>query len=331
MRYSFLVLSIVTLCAVPASVKAQSGVDVATPTAGGYTAHRVYDAKRKRFTDFESMLKELAKADVVFLGEQHDDPRTHQLEEAVLEGIARRRTAPMLLALEMFERDAQAPLDAYLTGSKSEPEFLALARPWPNYRTDYRPMVEFARDKGWPVIAGNVPRRLASVVSRGGLAALDTIPPSDRAMVAKDLSCPRDGYWKRFRATMGDMSGHGMTLTPEQLEATVWRVYQAQCIKDETMGEAIATAHESHQALVVHANGSFHSDYRLGTAERVRRRLPKAKIAVVSFVPVADLDNVNGKSHRKLGNWVVFTLETPKPAPATPATTPQPAPKPTPE
>lgn len=309
MRSLFFRLALAGAAVSPSTMEAQT----AQPVAERYVPHRVFDAKKSRFADFEAMVAQLAKADVVFLGEQHDDPRTHRLQAAVLEGLARRRSGPIVLALEMFERDAQAPLDAYLAGTSTEPDFLAASRPWPNYQTDYRPMVEFAREKGWPVIAGNVPRRLAQVVSRRGLGAVDTLPAEDRALIAADLSCPRDAYWKRFKETMGDMSGHGVQMTPEQADAMVQRFYEAQCVKDENMGEAIATAAATHQTLVVHANGAFHSDHRLGTVARVKRRMPDAKILVVSFVPVADLDTAEGKPRKKLGEWVVFTLATPKP------------------
>lgn len=304
--------------ATPTANATPSAASASAPAASvGYAAHRVYDTRKKRFIDFETMTARLATADVVFLGEQHDDPRTHQLQAAVLEGVARRHQGPVVLALEMFERDVQGSLDAYLAGTMAEPDFLAASRPWGNYRTDYRPLVEFAKAKGWPVVAGNVPRRLASVVARRGLAAVDSLPAADRAFVARDLKCPRDGYWERFKATMGDMSGHGMQLTPEQADQMVWRTYEAQCVKDETMGEAVAAARTARNALVIHANGSFHSDYRWGTAERAKWRLPDARIAVVSFVPVEDLDTVDGRPQRKLGDYVVFTLATPKPAAAT--------------
>lgn len=291
----------------PASATSKAAT---VPTA--YVPHRAFNARTDRFSDFEAMLADLAKADIVFLGEKHDDPGTHRLQLAVLEGLDRRREGPIVLALEMFERDVQPALDAYLTGSSALEQFLAAARPWPNNATDYQPMVDYARSRNWPVIAGNVPRRLAQVVSRRGLVALDSLPAADRALVADQLSCPRDEYWQRFRESMGDMSGHGVQMSPEQVEAMVQRFYEAQCVKDETMGESIARAHEVHRTLVVHANGSFHSDYRLGTAARVKRRLPRARIAVISFVPVADLDRADGKSRRKLGDWVVFTLEPPK-------------------
>ena len=311
--FLLLVTAVSVASAQTAAPTAQPATGQAAPAVTtGYPAHRVYDTKRKRIIDFEAMVAQLAKADLVFLGEQHNDPRTHQLQAAVVEGIARRRSGPITLALEMFERDVQGPLDAYLAGTLPEAEFLAASRPWPNYLTDYRPMVEFAKAKGWPVVAGNVPRRLASVVARRGLAAVDSLPPSDRAFVARELSCPRDAYWERFKGVMGDMSGHGTPMRADQVEAMVWRTYEAQCIKDETMGEAVATAHTARGALVIHANGSFHSDYRLGTVPRARRRAPGAKTLVVSFVPVADLDTVNGRPLRKIGDYIVFTLATPE-------------------
>ena len=324
MRYLFFAITIAVIAT--SSATAQTAPAGPAPTGNatapaGYAAHRVYDTRKKRLVDFEAMAAELAKADLVFLGEQHNDPRTHQLQAALLEAVARRHPGPIALALEMFERDVQPALDAYLAGSTTESEFLAASRPWPNYATDYRPMIEFARAHRWPVVAGNVPRRLASVVARRGLGALDSLSATDRGYVAQTLSCPRDEYWTRFRATMGDMSGHGMQLSPDQVDQLVWRTYEAQCVKDETMGEAVAAAHATLGALVIHPNGAFHSDYRLGTAERARRRAPGARMRVVSFVPVADLDAVDGKSHRKLGDYVVFTLETPKP-PAAPSPMP---------
>ena len=64
----------------------------------------------------------------------------------------------------------------------------------------------------------------------------------------------------------------------------------------------------------MHVNGAFHSDYGLGTAERVKRRLPGSASLVVSFVPVRDLDGVDGRSQRTLADFIVFTLA---PAPRT--------------
>ena len=283
----------------------------ADSNVAGYTPHRVYDANHKRFSDFETMLADLKSADVVFLGEQHDDAGTHRLELAVLEGLARRRSN-VVLALEMFERDVQSPLEEYLRGAMSEPDFLAASRPWPRYGTDYRPMLEFARMWHWPVIAGNVPRRIASLVSRRGLEGLDSVSSADRLLAASDIRCPHDEYFSRFAKTMGDMTGHpgAGAMTEEEKRAALDRVYQAQCVKDETMGEAIAAVFFSAppRVLVVQVNGAFHSDYRFGTASRAQQRLPGKRIAVVTFVPVADLDTADGARNRRIGDYTVFTL-----------------------
>ena len=61
----------------------------------------------------------------------------------------------------------------------------------------------------------------------------------------------------------------------------------------------------------MHVNGAFHSDYRLGTANRAQRRLRGKRVSVVSFVPVTNLDTADGASMRKLGDYVVFTLAPP--------------------
>lgn len=274
-----------------------------------YVPHRVYDSDRKRFTDFEATLAELARADVVFVGEQHDDPATHRLELAILEGLARRR-ADVTIALEMFERDAQPAVSGYASGSMAEEEFLKTSRPWPRYATDYRPLVELARAAGWPIVASNVPRRLAAAVAKEGFAALNGLSDDERTLAASALNCPEDDYFERFAQTM---SGHQTTedgADPKRQRETVRRYYLSQCLKDETMAESIARARGDTKRLVVHVNGAFHSDFGDGAAERVRRRLPRAQVAVVSVLPVDDLDALRpSRDDRKRADYLVYTLK----------------------
>lgn len=283
----------------------------AQEAAGGYVPHRVWDARRNRFTDFEAMAADAARAQVVFFGEQHDDGPAHRLEAALLEAVAR-RGARLVVALEMFERDVQPALDAYLAGTSAEADFLAASRPWPNYAPHYRPLVEMARAARWPVLAANIPRPFASAVARGGLATLDTLPADRRAWAAAEIDCPRDDYYRRFAETM---AGHGAPPADSAADARMLRYYHAQCVKDETMAESVArVAAADPGRLVVHYNGAFHSDFRLGAAARVKRRMPRARILVVSAVPVADLDAVDTRPHRRRADYVVFTLAPPPPA-----------------
>lgn len=272
----------------------------------GYVPERVYDTTRNAFSDFEVMLADLATADVVFVGEQHDDPNTHRLEVAILEGLKQRKVAPVV-SLEMFERDVQSVLDAYLSGSASEEEVLKTARPWPRYKTDYRGLVELAKANGWPVIAANVPRRIAAAVAKAGSDAVGQLPADDRALVAKERQCPEDAYFERFAKTM---AGHpAPNQTPDEQRAMTLRYYWSQCVKDETMAESIASAVER-GIPVVHYNGAFHSDFGLGTAERVRRRLPGKRVVVISMLPVENLDRLEpaGEDLQR-ADYLVYTTK----------------------
>jgi len=275
-----------------------------------YVPQRVFDTRRNAFTDFESMLADLARADVVLVGEQHDDPNTHRLEVAVLEGLGRRRV-PVTLSLEMFERDVQPSLDAYLAGTVREEDFLKTSRPWPRYATDYRLLVEIAKAHRWPVVASNVPRRIASEIAKSGKTAVDAMTSADRSLAARDLECPRGPYFDRFA---GQMGGHpAPDAGSDGVEATTERYYWAQCVKDETMAESIAGAFAQQgerSGTIVHFTGAFHSDFGTGTAERVRRRLEGRRVAVVSMIPVGDLDSVApGDEDRKRADYLVYTTK----------------------
>jgi uncharacterized iron-regulated protein len=307
-----------TVPTMPASPRPVASV-VDTADAG-YVPERVYDSDRKRFSDFEAMLADLTHADVVFVGEQHDDPNTHRLEHAMLEGLARRRGA-IILSLEMFERDVQPLLDQYLAGQISEEDFVRQSRPWPRYKTDYRPLVEFAKAHGWPVVAANVPRKYASEVSKAGMAYLTTVSDGERGFAAKEFQCPFDRYFDRFAETMRahPMPGDEKKSVAERRQTTE-RFYFAQCVKDETMAESIVDAYRraaSSRPIVVHFNGSFHSDYAQGTAGRVDRRLRGVNVKIVTMLPIESLDPVRpSKNERKMADYLVYTVKPPVAPPA---------------
>ena len=262
------------------------------PAPGPAARYRVVATDTHRETTFEHMASRLSAAKVVFFGEQHDDPRTHAAEVELLHAIAR-SGRPVIVSLEMFERDVQGALDDYLAGRITESDFLARSRPWPRYATDYRGIVELAKARGWRVLAANVPRPMASAVGRAGLAVLDTLSVPGRQHAASELSCPSDDYRARFLAeTRSHSAGSGAAPQPGDTlpTAVAERFYLAQCVKDETMAESIVRALRDapRNAIAVHYNGSFHSDYGHGAAARVARREPGWKLAIVTAIPARD-------------------------------------------
>ncbi|HVJ28313.1 MAG TPA: ChaN family lipoprotein [Vicinamibacterales bacterium] len=288
----------------------------------GYVPERVFDTRQQAFVDFEVMLAGISEVDVVFVGEMHDDPNTHLLEAAILDGLQRRKRSPVV-SLEMFERDAQGAIDGYLAGRIGEEEMLKGARPWPRYATDYRLLVERAKEARWPVIAANVPRSIAQKVAKGGKDAIAQLTEAERANTARDLECPLDAYFDRFAQSMGAHPAPNQSA--DETKAMAERYYWSQCVKDETMAEAIAAAVQTGPARserseskgpVVHYNGAFHSDFGLGTAERVRRRLPGKRTVVISMLPVEDLDKVQPAGEDlKRADYLVYTYRV-KPQPA---------------
>ena len=269
-------------------------------TGSSYVPQRVFDTRQKTFSDFESMLADLARADAVFVGEQHDDANTHRLELAIVEGLTRRGVS-VVVALEMFERDVQSQVEGYAVGRITEEQFLKDSRPWPRYASDYRPLIEFAKAHHLPIVASNVPRRIASDVSKNGMPAIEKLGSDDRAFAAREVLCPTSGdYYQRFGEAMG---GH---------EGANANFYFAQCVKDETMGESVATAFQKNatgRVTIVHVNGAFHSDFGEGTADSARRRMPGRRIAVVSMLPVDDLDTAKPDDDDfKRADYLVFTI-----------------------
>ena len=115
-------------------------------------------------------------------------------------------------------------------------------------------------------------------MAKKGLAASTGDPWSARTITAPHSS----EYRRRFNEAMG---AHGGAMD----SATLDNVFAAQCIKDDTMAESIADAIKSlpegaPTPQVIHWNGRFHSDYGLGTVERLKSRLPHLNIAVVSMI-----------------------------------------------
>jgi hypothetical protein len=188
-------------------------VPLAGHLAPAYTPNRVYDTRKKQFIDFETLASRLAAADLVFVGEQHDDPATHRMELAILEGVARRRDS-VTLAMEMFERDVQPLLDRYLAGSTTEASCCGRLVPGRTTPRTIVPWSSWRAPAGGPsspaTRRGRWPRswrgRGCPGSTRWRPAAVPTRPPRSPA--------PRTITTRNSWRCMGDMSAHGPSGAP---------------------------------------------------------------------------------------------------------------------
>lgn len=271
--------------------------------------YRLIHSRTGQDVTLTQLADELATRDVVFFGELHDNVEGHKVYAELARMLADRRP-DFVIAMEMFERDTQGVVTDYLRGRIDEPAFLQHSRPWKDYARDYRPLIELARSRKMDVIAGNLPRAVASKVSSKQGSTSPFLP--------RRTSAPNDRYWELFVESMKDHPG---------AEGKVEQMYQAQCAKDDAMAEGMAdylNSNPHRQPLVIHCNGNFHSDYGLGTAVRLAQRVPLAQQAIISMVAAPDVAKADIASHRKKAQYLLIVPkppEPPKPAPAKPDTT----------
>jgi uncharacterized iron-regulated protein len=265
-------------------------------------ATRIHDTAADSPLEWPELLDRLAKVDVVFLGETHVDDTTHRVELHVLEGLLARKAGKVVLSLEMFERDVQPALDDYLAGRIDEPRFLQQARPWNNYATAYRPLVETAKRAGIPVVAANFPGSLRRKLGGGDArAAIEALPPGQRALIPSEVLPASAAYWERVdRAVRGHMGFTGGG-TPEE------RRYETQNLWDNAMGDNVAKARAAHpDAVVLHIAGGFHVAYRDGTVAQFATRSPDSRFAVVSIAPALELHGVRPDRDRDQADFLVY-------------------------
>ena len=241
--------------------------------------YRIYRGDGSLAT-LDQLVAESRKADVTFLGESHDDRVAHYLEEQIL-----RRTwdSNLALSMEMFERDVQYVLDEYLAGLITENHFVASGRAWSNYASDYRPLVEFAKEKGMPVVAANAPRRYVNRVSRLGAASLTEIEPEGRRFLPPLPYAEASAeYAAKFARLMEEHREEGKPPSPESIE----RGLEAQNLWDATMAYSIADFLTKHPGKrVLHINGGFHTTQGLGIVEHLLRYRPNTPVVVVTILP----------------------------------------------
>lgn len=228
-------------------------------------------------------------ADVVFVGEYHDDPGAHVFEKALLEALmplpSKPPARPLALSLEMFEVDVQLVLSEYTRGLVREKDFLAAARPWNNYTTDYRPLLELARARRVPVVAANAPHRYVMRVGRYGVAGLEPLTPEAKRWIPPS-PWPQASveYDDRFAAFAREALGLGADGSHTRSVSARY-MFEAQWLRDLTMAQAIAAQlAEAPGALIVHVNGLFHSQSGQGTVEALRHCRPGVRPLTVAVV-----------------------------------------------
>jgi uncharacterized iron-regulated protein len=242
-------------------------------------AYKLFTSSGKEVT-WDKMVKDLGNSEIVFFGETHDNPIAHWLEYELMVELFKAHDTLLVAGAEMFESKMQFALDGYLNGLYDDKKFQDTVKLWKNYPTDYKPLVDFAKDHKIPFIATNVPRKYASAVFKGDFAALDSISDEERNWIAPlpikfDINLP--GYQEMLKS--GD----------DHPEMKIDEKYpKAQAIKDATMAYFILK-NKIENGLFYHVNGSFHSDNFEGIIWYLKQANPNLRIKTISTVEQDDI------------------------------------------
>ena len=246
-------------------------------------AYILYNSNGKKVS-YRKMINKLAQNDIVLIGEYHNNPISHWMELEITKDCKEKRN--LVLGAEMFEQDNQPALDLYLQGKLSAKGLDSAARLWNNYPTDYAPLVNFAKENNIAFAATNIPRRYASMVSRGGFQVLDTIAATTKLWMAP-LPINFDANLPGYKNMMDMMAGHGSV-----------NMLKAQAIKDATMAYFILK-YFIPGSLFIHYNGSYHSDNHDGIVWHLMQSKPEVKIVTVTTVSQKDISKLLDENKNK--------------------------------
>ena len=254
--------------------------------------YQIFDVNGKK-TSYAKMLKQAENVEVVLFGEHHDNSIIHWLQLEFTKDLAEKKQ--LVLGAEMIEADNQKQLDQYLKDEINQKAFDTLARLWNNHKTDYKPLVDFAKEKKINFIATNVPRRYASLVYKQDFQALDKLSAEEKTWIAPlpiayDKNLP--GYVKMLEM-MGDHASETMP--------------KAQAIKDATMGHFILQNLKPN-SVFVHYNGTYHSDNFDGINWYLKQGKPAIKIMTIATVSQKDISKLE-KENLKLADFIIVVDE----------------------
>jgi uncharacterized iron-regulated protein len=260
-----------------------AGILVTATSWAQKPAYQLFSKSGKK-TTYDKMVADAAKVEVVLFGEHHNNPICHWLQLELTQDVAAKK--PVVLGAEMIEADNQKQLDDYLAGRISQKQFDTLARLWSNHKTDYKPLVDFAKDKKLKFVAANIPRRYASMVSKKGMESLDALTDEEKSWMMP-LPMPYDANLPGYVNMMKMMGDHANENFPK-----------AQAVKDATMAHFIIKNMRS-GSVFIHYNGTYHSDNYEGIGWYLQKYRPGTKVLTIATVDQDSLDKLEAEHLNK--------------------------------
>ncbi len=260
-----------------------------TPAGGD-----LVDTAKQTIIPFDTLVDDLRKARVVYLGEFHTSAENHLVQQRIIEALYRENPS-LIIGVEMFPRSAQSVLDRWRLGLLSEERFLEEAewkRNWGYPYRFYRPIFTFARDHRIRIAGLNAPGPVVKKIAREGIASLT---PEESLSIAAPPVQDNPEYRKRLREIYNaHVRGKIKNFDTFLMSQLTW---------DETMAESVATllAGSDPGDMIVVLLGNGHISRDFGVPQRAGRRLDHTYKTLAS-VPLEGMEEGIGE---KLGDYAL--------------------------
>lgn len=257
-------------------------------------AYWLYNNEGKQ-VKYDKMVNKLADSDMVFFGEYHQNPISHWLQIELTKSLFDLKGDKLFLGAEMFENGNQLVLNEYLAGFYDEKKmFPELTQLWTNYKTDYKPLVEFAKENELRFIATNIPRRYASMINKKGIECLQEISPEALAMIGPELN---DKFDTLVYADMKDAMG-------EHVPPNMLNIQTAQAAKDATMAHFSLKNHNEGD-LLLHFQGAYHSNYYRGIIWWINQYKPGYNIKSITTLDKSEWDEMSDEDKTTIADYII--------------------------
>jgi uncharacterized iron-regulated protein len=260
-------------------------------------AYKLFNQNGKE-VKYKKLLKEAQDADIVFFGEYHNNPICHWLQIELTQDLYKLKQSNLVLGAEMIEANEQDLLDEYLKEEIDAETFEQEAELWKNYKTDYKPLIEFARTNNLKFVASNIPRPYAALVNKKGFAGLDTLSVEEKAFIAP-LPIKYDPELPGYKAMIEMM---------KDMPHVTDNIARAQAIKDATMAHFILENWSKGQTFI-HYNGSYHSNNFEGIIWYLQQANPNLNIVSIAAAEQENLKLLSEES-KNLANFILVTPTT---------------------
>ncbi|MEI6865221.1 ChaN family lipoprotein [Flavicella sp.] len=260
-------------------------------------AYKLYN-KKGREVKFRKMVKDLADSDMIFFGEYHTNPISHWLQIELTEALYEVKGEKLFLGAEMFENGNQLVLDEYLAGFYPENKMLVeITQLWQNYQTDYKPLVEFAKENKLRFIASNIPRRYASMIYKEGMGAFDKLSHEAKAMIGPVQEFYDASVYEDMKDKMG---GH--------IPSTMDNIQMAQASKDATM--AMFSVNNFNEGdIYLHFEGAYHSNNYRGIVWWVNKIKPGLSIKTITTLTMSEWEEKTKEERKSIANYIIVVAD----------------------